>query len=164
MAACGWWYLQAKTQLPDPFQEPLGANSLVIQAFLFHLYCTGNRFFLPLKALGVSNLPMKSSCFSVPVMLAQGSMVTRCLGFFLPLPLSPLDVKVFPDCLPDQSSLVTIDDVLGLVAPGQPDSMFDLNSSTDGTVLPVDAMMLVKCWKMLVRSSGTNDDEVLNCC
>ena len=37
---------------------------------------------------------------------------------------------------------MTIDDVFGLVAPGQNDSMLDLKSSTDGTVLPVDAMML----------------------
>ena len=81
----------------------------------------------------------------------QSSLVTidDAVGLVAPgaaslhvLPLSSVDVKVFPDCLPDQSSLVTIDDVVGLVAPGQ---RVDLKSSTDGTVLPVDAMRLGKC-------------------
>ena len=56
--------------------------------------------------------------------------------------LLALDVKVSTNCLPDQSSLVPIDDVVRLVAPGQ---RVDLKSSTDGTVLPVDAMRLGKC-------------------
>ena len=121
IATCGWWHLQAKPRTRCCLDQALVLRrtsamflslmnsflfhsrshwvkiSLVIQAFLFHLYCTGNRFSLPLKAVSVLSLPKKSSSFvSVPDMLAQESTGTR-LSFLLPLPLSLLDAKVFPD-------------------------------------------------------------------